>query len=98
MMSLMTPNSGQLPNNGNQFVQNMASLPSPPPKWINRPPSSSGMYYDEQHKSTASTYEAQVKKVYQVKGILHSLCLIQEFDIDRSNEDVSSSSATKRTA
>ncbi|CAL5330432.1 unnamed protein product [Camellia sinensis] len=69
MMSLMTPNSGQLPNNGNQFVQNMASLPSPPPKWINRPPSSSGMYYDQQQKSTASTYEAQVKKVYQVKGL-----------------------------
>lgn len=68
MMSLMTPNSGQLPNNGNQFVQNMASLPSPPPKWINRPPGSSGMYYDQQ-KSTASTYEAQVKKVYQVKGL-----------------------------
>ncbi|GMP40802.1 hypothetical protein CsSME_00011118 [Camellia sinensis var. sinensis] len=69
MMSLMTPNSGQLPNNGNQFVQNMASLPSPPPKWINRPPSSSGLYYDQQQKSTASTYEAQVKKVYQVKGL-----------------------------
>ncbi|XP_028114869.1 5'-3' exoribonuclease 4 isoform X1 [Camellia sinensis] len=69
MMSLMTPNSGQLQNNGNQFVQNMASLPSPPPKWINRPPSSSGMYYDQQQKSTASTYEAQVKKVYQVKGL-----------------------------
>ncbi|KAF5952340.1 hypothetical protein HYC85_010284 [Camellia sinensis] len=69
MMSVMTPNSGQLPNNGNQFVQNMASLPSPPPKWINRPPSSSGMYYDQQQKSTASTYEAQVKKVYQVKGL-----------------------------
>ncbi|XP_027114413.1 5'-3' exoribonuclease 4 isoform X1 [Coffea arabica] len=51
------PNSVQSSNTGHIHVQNVSPLPSPPSKWISKPAA-----------GTASGYEKQVKKVYQVKS------------------------------
>ncbi|KAA8536954.1 hypothetical protein F0562_029432 [Nyssa sinensis] len=61
VMSPKMPNSGQLVNMRPQLVQNIGPLPSPPPKWINKATIGNA-------GTLATTYEKQVKKVYQVKN------------------------------
>lgn len=71
VISSRMPNSGQFPNNQSQYSQNIALLPSPPSKWIIRPPpGNNGMHYKQQQTSSAATFEKQVKKVYQAKGLV----------------------------
>lgn len=55
-LSPRMPNSGQSSNVRHQHLPNIGPLPSPPSNWINKPTA-----------GTASGYEKQVKKVYQVK-------------------------------
>ncbi|XP_052191974.1 5'-3' exoribonuclease 4-like isoform X2 [Diospyros lotus] len=63
------PNPGQISNIQNKSVQQVGPLPTPPAKWIARPPGGDArIYHKQQQPSPAASDEKQMKRVYQIKG------------------------------
>lgn len=52
-----------MPNQQNNYVQNVGQLPSPPINWINRPEARNNMHFRQQETSP----QKQVRQSYQVK-------------------------------